>query len=69
MNRIKWIDLTRVIAILTVIFCHCLDNIYHIMDPHNVYSLSITSKIFVFTGYSIMTVQKLKDFGLEIANS
>ena len=53
MNRIKWIDLTRVIAILTVIFCHCLDNIYHIMDPHNVYSLSITSKIFVFTGYSI----------------
>ena len=52
-TRIQWIDFARVLAILTVVFCHCLDNIYHIIDPNVVTTLSISSKIFVFGGYAI----------------
>ena len=52
-TRIQWIDFARVLAILLVVFCHCLDNIYHIIDPNVVTTLSISSKIFVFGGYAI----------------
>ena len=52
-TRIQWIDFARVLAILSVVFCPCLDNIYHIIDPNVVTALSLSSKIFVFSGYVI----------------
>ena len=50
-NRIKWIDLSRVIAILAVIFCHCFDNTYYYIIDLTVNALSFSSKFFVFSGY------------------
>ena len=46
--RIKWIDLVRAAAILSVVLCHAIEAVYQ-FELENVTSLSMQSRIFGFT--------------------
>lgn len=52
-TRIKWIDLTRVLAIMAVLLCHCSQGIYGQFNTELMSSVSLFSKIFAYTTFSL----------------
>lgn len=51
-KRVDWIDLARALAILFVVLCHSSEAIYS-FDMKYVASLSLQSRIFEFTSFTI----------------
>lgn len=51
-NRIEWVDLARVAAILCVVLCHCVSAFYT-FDLENLKVLSLSSKLFAFSSLTI----------------
>ena len=51
-ERIEWIDLSRCIAILCVIICHCIDTVYS-LKVSAIPSLSLPSMTFAFSALSL----------------
>lgn len=52
-TRIKWIDLTRVLAIIAVLLCHCSQGIYGQFNAELMSSVSLFSKIFAYTTFGL----------------
>ena len=51
-NRIVWIDLIRICAIVLVVLCHATEGIYK-LDVDSVLALNTADKILVFTCFTI----------------
>ncbi len=51
-NRIEWLDFARMIAIILVVLCHAVENVYALKLDY-ISSISVQSKIFVFTAFTL----------------
>ena len=52
-QRIQWIDLIRVIAIICVILCHSCESVYQSLSLEVINSLGILERMFVLGLFSI----------------
>ena len=52
-RRIVFLDIARACAILLVVLCHSIEEIYIMEEVHNYTSLSIQSKLFMIVSFTI----------------
>lgn len=50
-RRIQWLDAARAFAAISVIFCHCVENIYK-LTPEAMAHFSLRSVVFAFAGFT-----------------
>ena len=51
-QRIQWLDAMRAFAALTVILCHCVENIYR-LTPEVMVHFSLRSVVFAFASFTL----------------
>ena len=51
-NRQPWLDMLRMIAILSVVLCHCVEGVYS-FDVNSIQSLGVVNRIFAVSMYTL----------------